>query len=80
VLCIIGVRYAWNYVRDYKNWLPILVIGVCCVPCGVAEAGVFQNLPMAEGITSVIPKPPVLPPVPWWTLLNVALIVVSIFI
>jgi hypothetical protein len=73
LLCILGVRCAWNYTKDYKNLLPVLIVGVCFVTCGVAEAGVV------ESVVSVIPKPPVLPAVPWCTVFNIALIVVSIF-
>jgi hypothetical protein len=80
LLCVIGVRYTWNYVKDYKNWLPVLVIGVCFISSGAVEAGVVQNLPMAEGIASVIPKPPMLPPVPWWTIINVIVVAITIFI
>jgi hypothetical protein len=73
-------RFAWNYVKDYKNWLPLLIVGVCCISCGVVEAGVIQNLPIAEGIASVVPKPPMLPPVPWWTIINVVLVANTLFI
>jgi hypothetical protein len=80
LLCIIGVRYAWGYIKDYKNWLPVLIVGLCFVSCGVAEAGVFQSLPMTEGIVSFIPKPPTLPPVPvpWWTIINTVLVIITV--
>jgi hypothetical protein len=73
LLCILGVRCAWSYIKDYKNLLPVLIVGVCFATCGVAEAGVV------ESVVSVIPKSPVLPTVPWCTILNIALVVVSIF-
>jgi hypothetical protein len=68
LFCIVGVRCAWNYIKDYKNWLPLMIVGVCFVTCGVADAA------------TVIPKPPVLPAVPWCTVFNVVLVIVSIFI
>jgi hypothetical protein len=70
VLAVLGVRFAWNYVKDYKNWLPLMIVGILLCSVGVAEAGIIQPLL----------KPPVLlPPVPWWSLFNVALIVATIF-
>jgi hypothetical protein len=81
VLCIVGVRCAWNYVKDYKNWLPLLIVGLCFATCGVVEAGVFQSLPMAEGIAGVIAKPPIpLPPMILWHFVNFALLILTIII
>jgi hypothetical protein len=73
ILCIVGVRCAWSYVKDYKNWLPLMVVGVLLCSVGVVEAAVITS------------PPPVLPPVfispiPWWNIVNFVLLVVSIFI
>jgi hypothetical protein len=70
--CIVGVRCIWNYVKDYKNWLPLMVVGILLCCGGIVEA-------------AVITPPPVLPPVfispiPWWNIVNFVLLVVSIFI
>jgi hypothetical protein len=79
LLAIIGVRCLWNYVKDYKNWLPLMVVGVLLCSVGVVEAGVVC-LPTLDGIASVIPKPPVPPaPVPWWNVLYFVLFVIMIF-
>jgi len=43
VLAIVGVRCAWNYVKDYKNWLPLFLgVMVCGLTGGIAEAGVLD--------------------------------------
>jgi hypothetical protein len=68
ILCIVGVRCAWNYVKDYKNWLPLMIVGVFLCCGDIVEAGI------------ITPPPPVLPPIPWLALLNIAAIVISIFI
>jgi hypothetical protein len=72
--CIVVIRYIWNYVRDWKNWIPLAVVGVFLCCGGIAEAGII-GLPTADGIASVISKP-----VPFWTFFNVVLCLVTIFI
>jgi len=43
LLAIVGVRCAWNYVKDYKNWLPLILgVMVCGLTGGIAEAGVLD--------------------------------------
>jgi hypothetical protein len=79
ILAILGVRYAWAYLKDWKNWVPLLlIVGVCCITCGTVEAGII-HFPTVEGLVDTIPKPPVLPTVPWWSLFNVVLLVITIF-
>jgi hypothetical protein len=75
VFCIVVIRYIWNYVRDWKNWIPLAVIGIFLCFGGIAEAGII-GLPTVDGITNVISKPPV----PFWTFFNVVLCLVTIFI
>jgi hypothetical protein len=68
VLVIAAVRYCLHSV-GLRRVLPLLSVGVLLCSVGVVEAAVITP-----------PPPPVFPPVPWLTLLNIAVIVISIFI
>jgi hypothetical protein len=67
VLVIAAVRYCLHSV-GLRRVLPLLIVGVLLCSGGIVEAAV------------ITPPPPVFPPVPWLTLLNIAAIVISIFI
>jgi hypothetical protein len=67
VLVIAAVRYCLHSV-GLRRVLPLMIVGVLLCCGGIVKAAV------------ITPPPPVFPPVPWLTLLNIAVIVISIFI
>jgi hypothetical protein len=70
LLAIVGVRYTWNYVKDYKNWLPLMVVGVLLCSVGVAEAGV---IPVPDNHSGFIYRP-------WWDVISFVILIITIFI
>ena len=68
-LTIFGVRWFFNYLKDWKNWTPLMVVGFVLCFGGIAEAGVFDRVP-------VIP----IKPIPWWHVIDLLLLVLAIFI
>ena len=68
LLVIVGVRCVWNYVKDYKNWLPLVFGAVFCgLTGGIAEAGVLD-------CTAI--RPPF-----WWSdIVGWILLVITIFL
>jgi hypothetical protein len=71
VLAIIGVRCAWTYVKDYKNWLPLAIVGILLCCGDVAEAGVVSVSEVQSGGIAYRP---------WWDVVGFVLFVLSIFI
>jgi hypothetical protein len=70
VLAIVGMRCLIQYLKDWINILPFLVIGIALLGCGVAEAGV---IPIGE-LQHAVPKPP------WWNAIGwIIMILTSIF-
>jgi len=68
ILAIVGVRCAWNYVKDYKNWLPLFLgVMVCGLTCGIAEAGVLDCVAIR-------------PPFWWGDVFGWILLVITIFL
>jgi hypothetical protein len=70
LLAIIGVRCAWNYVKDYKNWLPLMVVGVLLCSVGVAEAGMIAVPDTQSGFIYR----------PWWDVISIVILIITIFI
>jgi hypothetical protein len=71
IFCVLGVRFAWNYLKDYKNWLPLIIVGVllCCCS-GVAEAG-MTTVPDAQ-LGAIKP--------PFWDVIGFIILVLTLFI
>jgi hypothetical protein len=74
VLAIIGVRCSWNYVKDYKNWLPLMVVGVLLTCGGVVQAGMIDYVPVPE-----VPLTGIKPP-PFWDVIGLIILILTIFI
>jgi hypothetical protein len=74
LLAIIGVRCSWNYVKDYKNWLPLMVIGLFLCCSGVVQAGVIDYVPVPE-VPIVGIKPP-----PLWDVIGLIILILTIII
>jgi hypothetical protein len=70
LLTIVGVRCTWNYVKDYKNWLPLMVVGILFCSVGVAEAGV---IPVPDNQSGFIYRP-------WWDVITIVILIISIFL
>ena len=72
---IVIAAYFRRRIGVFRVAVPLLIVGVMLF-CGVGVA--------EAGVVSVIPKPPMLPPITppmiLWNLFNIALIVVSIFV
>jgi hypothetical protein len=73
LLAIVGVRCTWNYVKDYKNWLPLLVIGAFLGCGGIAEAGAIDYVPVPEVQSGFIHRP-------WWDIIGFVLFVLATLI
>ena len=68
VISVAGVRYLLQYLKDWKNWLP-LILGLifCGLTAGIAEAGVI-------GCATI--KPPF-----WWgEVIGFILLVIGMFL
>ena len=66
-LTVAGVRYLFHHLKDWKNWLPLLVVGILLCCGNIAEAGVMEGV-------SVIPVRSL------WDFLGFILLILSIFI
>jgi hypothetical protein len=70
LLAIVGVRCTWNYVKDYKNWLPFLFVGVLLCCGDVAEAAVLSVPEIQSGVIYR----------PWWDIFSLLFFIIAIFV
>ena len=73
-LAVAGARWLFNYLKDWKNWLPLLFVLLGLgLTCGVAQAGVVECAQAVPNVAAGLIKP-------LWDAFGFILFILTIFI
>jgi hypothetical protein len=73
-LTLIGIRSLWQRLKDWCKILPLLIVGIILLGCGIVEAGTLDAVQSLPEIQCGGIKPP------WWDALGWMILVLTILL